>query len=149
MIKTQEEIQALKESWLRDPNWDIEDTPDFEEHKDELVRWRMDVEEQHKKADAERLTRRVRVMSDETGIDHPVLADSLYTFAEIENDLKYRTAESDDATSYESAQLETMRAQVRATLLLAAQVKRVADVLDNLQADDTTDFMTNLYKMDR
>lgn len=36
-MKTKSEIDALKANWLLDPHWDIEDTPGFEEHRDELV----------------------------------------------------------------------------------------------------------------
>ncbi len=117
----------------------------------ELVRFRMELEEQQKKKDAERLTRRVRKMADETGIDHPILADSLYTFEEIEIDLERRTAEGEYATNTESAQLAIMRSQVRASLLLAAQVKRIADLLEEKNEEDASnraqDFMTELYKV--
>ncbi|MFC0808973.1 hypothetical protein ACFHWW_26630 [Ensifer sp. P24N7] len=30
------ELQRLKDSWLRDPTWDIEDTEGFEDHAEEL-----------------------------------------------------------------------------------------------------------------
>lgn len=152
MIKTDDEIQALKDSWVRNPNWDVEDTEGFEQYKDELLRFRMEIEEFWKKRDAERHAQRVRMMSTETGIDDPSLADNLYTFQEIEADLKYKTQESPEASSTESAQLAVMRAQVRATLLLAAQSKRIADLLEdaieNMEGDSNQTFTTNLYKVD-
>lgn len=33
------EIERLKEEWSRDPTWDIEDTPGYEEHREELAAW--------------------------------------------------------------------------------------------------------------
>lgn len=36
MKREDNEIEALKRNWSRDPNWDIEDTEGFEEHKAEL-----------------------------------------------------------------------------------------------------------------
>jgi len=40
MKKSLEEIEALKRSWRRDPNWDIEETEGFEDHKEELRAYR-------------------------------------------------------------------------------------------------------------
>lgn len=36
-MQAREEIDTLKANWLKDPCWDIEDTPGFEAHRDELV----------------------------------------------------------------------------------------------------------------
>jgi hypothetical protein len=36
-LKTSEQVEALKRNWLNDPVWDIEDTPGFEAHRDELA----------------------------------------------------------------------------------------------------------------
>ena len=36
MSKTNEEIEALKQSWVYDPIWDLEDTEGFEEYRGEL-----------------------------------------------------------------------------------------------------------------
>lgn len=36
-MKTPEEVEALKRSWLNDPCWDIETTEGFEDHRDELI----------------------------------------------------------------------------------------------------------------
>ena len=41
MPKTNEEIEALKENWKRDPIWDIEDTEGFQDHRMELIEYRM------------------------------------------------------------------------------------------------------------
>ena len=40
-MKTKQELDALKVNWLADPCWDIEDTEGFEEHKTELLAWRI------------------------------------------------------------------------------------------------------------
>lgn len=44
-MKTQAELKALKDNWLSDPCWDIEDTEGFEEHKEELLKFRKEKEE--------------------------------------------------------------------------------------------------------
>lgn len=42
MKKTREQVQQLKEQWLEDPCWDIEETPGFEEYRDELLTFSQD-----------------------------------------------------------------------------------------------------------
>ncbi|PZO26181.1 MAG: hypothetical protein DCE86_14885, partial [Flavobacteriaceae bacterium] len=51
-IKTREDIDELKKQWLYDPIWDIEETEGFEEFRDELLAWRLDLKN---KREAERL----------------------------------------------------------------------------------------------
>lgn len=43
-IRTNEEVTALKSQWKDDPLWDIEDTEGFEEHREELVEFRLECE---------------------------------------------------------------------------------------------------------
>ncbi len=38
--RTPEEIESLKKEWYPDPHWDIEATPGFEAHHDELREYR-------------------------------------------------------------------------------------------------------------
>lgn len=45
-MKTPEEIEALKRSWLYDPCWNIEETEGFELHKVYLKNWRLSKERQ-------------------------------------------------------------------------------------------------------
>jgi hypothetical protein len=45
-MKTREEVQALKESWRRDPCWELEDAEGFDEYFDELSAYREMVERQ-------------------------------------------------------------------------------------------------------
>lgn len=40
-MPTSEEVALLKQDWLEDPSWDIEDTQGFEEHKAELKVFRI------------------------------------------------------------------------------------------------------------
>ena len=40
-MATREELEALKQSWLNDPCWDIETTEGFEAHKGELSAFRL------------------------------------------------------------------------------------------------------------
>jgi hypothetical protein len=42
--KTHEEIEELKQQWVSDPCWDIEETEGFESHRDELKRFSLDME---------------------------------------------------------------------------------------------------------
>lgn len=43
-MKTQQEINTLKADWARDRAWDIEDTPGFEDHAEQLRAYRLGVE---------------------------------------------------------------------------------------------------------
>ena len=42
-LRTIEEISRLKANWLDDESWDIEYTPGFEMHREELRTWRMSI----------------------------------------------------------------------------------------------------------
>ena len=60
MTKSREELDALKHDWCGDPNWDIEDTKGFEDHRAELRQYRREMEAKWKarreKEQAERMT---------------------------------------------------------------------------------------------
>ncbi len=43
-MKTRDEVEKLKQNWLRDPGWDIEDTEGYEEFKKELRAYRLKFE---------------------------------------------------------------------------------------------------------
>lgn len=51
-IITRADIDELKKQWLYDPIWDIEETEGFEDFRDELLAWRLDLKN---KREAERL----------------------------------------------------------------------------------------------
>lgn len=138
--KTRQEVEALKRSWVKDPCWDIEDSAGFEEYYEELKAWRKKYEcEQETAMDAKREARRERVMN-MTGIGNaaPDILDALCTWSEIE-----RAVESQDgyigdfATREAIVMAELAGAQIRATLLLAAQVKRIADALERMDDGDS------------
>lgn len=44
-MRTKEQIETLKANWLRDPCFDIESVPGFEEHREELRAWRRELED--------------------------------------------------------------------------------------------------------
>lgn len=143
MTKTNEEVQALKENWVKDPHWDIEDTEGFEDHKEELIAFRKEQEIEWQTRAEEARRRRANVVSIETGITDFAIQQHIETFGEIENDV-IRSERGNDAT------IGLAAAQVRATLLLAAQVARIADALEQRNEEDASDahlhHMTRLYK---
>jgi hypothetical protein len=150
--KTKEEIQALKDNWIKDPCWDIEDTEGFEEHKDALRAYRLDLEEKHKLAVQARKELRLEKVRNELGIWIPETASALCTFEEIGNALNaWERYLGKEGTNTDDLALGIALEQVRATLLLAAQVQRVADLLgqkiDQDASDDNTDYMTRLYSI--
>lgn len=59
--RTRDEIQQLKESWRRDPSWDLEDTEGFEAHREELLAYRLEFEAKvHEDEQRERAWSRAR-----------------------------------------------------------------------------------------
>ena len=64
-MKSQDELNALKADWRMDPIWDIEETEGFEEHYDELLSYRLEMDAQWKKTEDERILKR----SQELGIE--------------------------------------------------------------------------------
>jgi uncharacterized iron-regulated protein len=138
MNKTQDEIQALKDNWVKDPIWDIETTDGFEDHYAELLAFRAEQELKWQIEAKETIANRARVIAVDTGITSSGTAQSIKTYQEIERSIE----------QYGDVAI----AQVRATLLLAAQVQRIADALDqqieNEEAESHQDFMTRLYKVE-
>ncbi len=53
-MKTEEEVHYLKANWQADPIWNIEETEGFEEHRAELLAFRLKCEENWAKAAAYR-----------------------------------------------------------------------------------------------
>ena len=56
-MKSKEEINDLKSSWLSYPIWDIENTEGFEDHKKELLEYRHTVEEEARLVEEKRVSR--------------------------------------------------------------------------------------------
>lgn len=137
--RTPEEIQKLKESWLRDPCWDIEDTEGFEDHKEELLAFRKQKKaEWEDKRIARQSARREHIMN-ATGIGKadPDILDALSTWGEIEHALDLDNVVGDCGTAGAYAAYHIGKAQVRATLLQAAQLKRIADALESMDDGDS------------
>lgn len=122
-----DEIERLKISWMKDPCWDIEDTDGFEYHYEELKLWREQRSREIEKEVSAKLEKRFQFVSGITGIgkDEKDLLMSLCTWSEIE--FQVHRAE----TSL-SPMPELAAAQVRATLLQAAQIKRLADAFEKV-----------------
>jgi hypothetical protein len=57
-MKTVLELDELKSQWRRDPCWDIEETEGFEDHKEELLAYRLKCESEWKQEQTERLEKR-------------------------------------------------------------------------------------------
>jgi hypothetical protein len=148
-MATQNQINDLKANWLKDPCWDIENTEGFEDHEEELLSYRKEVEAEwdaKHKAKAEKRADYVRV---QTGVLNADIVSALHTWNDIENEVgaqdRFIGLFSETA---EQVNAELLQAQVRATLLLAAQVKRVADAIKAQNENEQVDFMTRLYKVD-
>ena len=54
-MKTQEQVTQLKRDWEGDPNWDLEETEGFEEHREELLAYRLAKEAEWEAAHQKRL----------------------------------------------------------------------------------------------
>ena len=131
MQKTTEELDALKKNWMNDPCWDIETEEGFEDYKDELLAYRKEQEAEWQHEAEERIARRARVVAIETGVTNSEIQKNILTFAEINNDIQnvIKRTESDAES--------LMISQVHATLLLAAQMARIADALENMESTDS------------
>ena len=64
-MKSNENIEALKRNWKKDPCWDIEETEGFEDYKDELKAYRLEQESKWLAMEYNRLYNRAR----DLGID--------------------------------------------------------------------------------
>lgn len=144
MKKTEEQIEKLKESWLKDPCWDIEDTEGFEDHVDELLLFHKEQDAKWERSRIDAGLRRVEKFHASTGILDVDLCEYVSTFEEISNEIN----RGQDRESL----VEIQAAQARATLLMVAQIKRVAECLEEVLAsqlsNEALDFATKLHKVD-
>jgi hypothetical protein len=127
--KTNEEIEALKLNWAKDPCWDIEDTEGFEEHREELIAWRKDHEWKDDIARKVHADMRFEEIMNNTGVSDREIALALHTFEEIS--MRAHQGFTEGKLRLISAQ------QVHATLLQAAQLKRIADALEEIAASES------------
>ncbi len=56
-MKTREEVEALKKCWKSDPCWDIYETDGFEDYKEELILYQLQVEDEEEKFQEYRITK--------------------------------------------------------------------------------------------
>lgn len=63
-MKTKEEILELKNTWRNDPVWDIEDTEGFEDHYEELLEYRKQIEAKRQ----EQLDKELALKADKIGM---------------------------------------------------------------------------------
>ena len=146
-MATQDEIEKLKKNWLADPCWDLEDEDGFGEHREELLKFRLETESAWQLKEEERIARRARVVEIDTDITNAGAAQSIYTYEEIATGVYKIENGTDDPVA------NMMAYQVRATLLLAAQTQRVAngiwELIEGMDSSDNLDFMTRLYNISK
>jgi len=141
-IRTPEEIEALKNNWLKDPCWDIEDSGGFEAHYEELKAYHDQVRTEWKEKRKQGEEKRIEKVMLATGIDKTERETllSLRTWNELEDEAR-------DAERYtEDPHVSINATLVRATLLQAAQLKRIADALEKLVDQDDNSFLS-AYKI--
>lgn len=61
-MKTEWELLDLKTQWKADPCWDIEDTEGFEEHRTELLIWKLTHERDEYRIKLDQLLAALRVI---------------------------------------------------------------------------------------
>jgi hypothetical protein len=64
-IRTRTEVERLKHDWKTDGTWDIEETPGFEEHYEELLAFRKATEEEQEKRRQASIARYTQGVPDE------------------------------------------------------------------------------------
>lgn len=79
--KSREDIERLKQQWLDDPCWDIENTEGFDAHREELLEFRDSVEKKRDMAEMQLRFRKaieraekVKKINSELGLDNLALS---------------------------------------------------------------------------
>jgi hypothetical protein len=85
-MPTNDEIEALKNNWRRDPVWDIETTPGFEEHKAQLHEYRLEHERLTEEQDAANLRQYANAIGLSTNLQ---LAKFIWRLAERVDELEF------------------------------------------------------------
>ena len=138
MKKTTEEIQALKDNWMHDPCWDIETEEGFEDHVEELLNFRRQTEADRNAKEKERENARATLVREQTGVVDADIVSALNTLGEIERMVTRQDRFTGEFGSHEAIVMaELQMAQIRATLLQAAQLKRIADALESMDDGDS------------
>jgi hypothetical protein len=129
-MATQEEIEKLKKGWLKDPCWDIEITEGFEQHVEELFNFRRQTEAEQKAKVEKRENYRAEFVRGKTGVADKDIVLYLSTWEEIEHEIRNSQRQQENFDFLAAA-------QIRATLLQAAQLKRIADALESMDDGDS------------
>ena len=146
-MTTKEEVEKLKAGWREDPCWDIEDTEGFEDVREELLAFRKEFDAESLAKREARIARRARIVAVDTGITNQGTAQAISTYQEIEHEVEHIN-HGIDCSIEDRLKVDLMKSQIRAILLLAAQTQRVADALEERNAESNQDFITRLYKVD-
>ena len=118
---------------MKDPCWDIEDTEGFEDHVEELLNFRRKSEAEWELEKLERENTRASFVREQTGVTDADIVSAINTWNEIERMVSSQDCYIGEFTSVsEQVKVELMQAQIRVTLLQAAQLKRIADALENI-----------------
>lgn len=126
-------LETLQRSWKKDPCWEIEDAEGFGKYHDQLLAWRKEYELEYQQKEEDRITRRLRVIELVTGVTNADVGQAISTYSEIEHLVNHPNQQSEIAS-------ETIAiAQVRATLLLAAQTQRIADLMESQMEESEID----------
>ena len=135
MKKTTKEIQALKDDWIKNPIYDIENVEGFSDHVEELLDFKQQIEAELEAKRIERKDARATLVREQTGVVEIDIVSALYTFGEIEGkvaSLDRYIPNLENFTDTVIAELE--QTQIRTNLLIAAQLKRIADALEMANA---------------
>lgn len=83
-FRTEKQIQDLKDNWILDPCWDIEDTEGFEYYKEDLKIFRLEHEIQQQR----NYDLRIKKLSRTYGTHSPTLIEKLISIEKRLEDLE-------------------------------------------------------------
>lgn len=145
-MATQEEIEKLKIGWLKDPCFDIYNADGFQEHYEELKRFQEDQERKWKAENQQRENARAAFVREQTGVIDADIVSALSTWNEIERMVSSQDKYIGELESREAnVMAELQMAQIRATLLQAAQLKRIGDALENVDDGDSLERSARIW----
>ena len=140
MKKTTKEIQALKDDWIKNPIYDIENVEGFSDHVEELLDFKQQIEAELEAKRIERKDARATLVREQTGVSDADIVSALSTWNEIERMVSSQDIYIGEFGTQAIVMAELQMTQIRAMLLQAAQLKRIADALENM--DDGNSLVT-------
>jgi len=140
MKKTTKEIQALKDDWIKNPIYDIENVEGFSDHVEELLDFKRQIEAELEAKRIERKDARATLVREQTGVSDADIVSALSTWNEIERMVSSQDIYIGEFGTQAIVMAELQMTQIRAMLLQAAQLKRIADALENM--DDGNSLVT-------